>query len=1056
MATRTEPERARAAVGGIHSGLPTVLAIVVTHDGRTWLRDCLVGLNMQTYLLLDVLVVDDASRDSRVQPTLKRIAKRHLRRRRWGYLRTPRPLGFGGAINWAMSRVRTDADFLLFIHDDAALERTSVELMVARMLAHDDTAIVGPKIVDWEDPSRLEEIGMAIDRYGYPYKGLEEHEIDLGQHDKSVEVFYVTSTCMLIRHEVFRDLRGWDAKMRAFSEDLDLCWRARLAGHAVRVEPHAKARHAIALATGKRRSQFVPPRYFIRRNRFRTIAKNVSRARLLSLLPAFVLLAIAEMIVFITLRQPREILNLARALGWNVLSVPQTLTARARAQRLRQVPDRNLRRLMVGQGRRVRFYATHQAGRLEEAWGRRAELLARRGRAARSFGLELQGFPGVMVMFAVIVLVVGFRHIIWGPSVVAGEILPYPERATALLRAFVSPWHGSGLGQGGAAPPAFALLGTVPLITLGATGVAQKVLILGMGLAGFLGAYRLLGGLVDRPSRLVGGLIYVLGAVGFAGVRNGALGALVLGAAAPFVLTSLLRLIGWVRPPRFNRSRAVAGMALGTAISAAFVPGSVVLYLVATVLLTAVRAFLDRGDKALRGLMSSIIGIATGWALLLPWSWHWLDDGGPLDRLRDGDSWSTFAAPFADHGMASVLLGQTPSAPTLFGLALPLLGLVAVLVSSGQRRRVALSLWSLILATGWLITAISAGALRPIVASPTEAGVLASLAFSALAGLAVGAFRLDLPRRGLGFVHALTFGCLALAGFLVVVGLGPAVLRGGWDPGRGGVRVDAEAVEQIRDLLATEGTQGDQFRALWVGEAWTSPVPSSMRPLEPHMVTGPRGQVLSDLFENSAGDAEQQLRRVIASVEEGATDRGGSLLGAFNVRFVVLQRSAGATRWLSQRDLALIRSEPEYMLLENGERLDRAAVYEEVPGLLEAIERGDPVLARGGFQAERSEAVQESASEYVAEDVGGPGFAVLAERQEPGWEATVDGGELESVDGGWANVFEIPSGESGRLTIAHPRTVSDIAWLVAIALAWGVVVSAAFARAQSPARRILG
>jgi hypothetical protein len=179
------------------------------------------------------------------------------------------------------------------------------------------------------------------------------------------------------------------------------------------------------------------------------------------------------------------------------------------------------------------------------------------------------------------------------------------------------------------------------------------------------------------------------------------------------------------------------------------------------------------------------------------------------------------------------------------------------------------------------------------------------------------------------------------------------------------------------------------------------------------------------------------------------------LLGAFNIRFVVLERSSGSTPWLSQRDLALIRSEPDYVLLENRERLDRAAVYEGVPGLLEAIERGDPALARGRFGTGRDEAVQESASRYVAEDVEGPGYAVLTETRDPGWEATLDGRELEPVDGGWANVFEIPSDESGLLTIAHPRTGSDIAWLIAIALAWGVVVSAAFARVPSPARRTL-
>src|SRR5687767_3683994 len=122
MSMIASPERrpTRPARAAGENRVPSVLAGVVTHNGRGWVRDCLIGLANQTYEALDILVVDDASPDRHDKPTLKRVAKRHLRRRRWGYLRTPRPVGFGGAINWALARIRTDADLLLFIHDDAA------------------------------------------------------------------------------------------------------------------------------------------------------------------------------------------------------------------------------------------------------------------------------------------------------------------------------------------------------------------------------------------------------------------------------------------------------------------------------------------------------------------------------------------------------------------------------------------------------------------------------------------------------------------------------------------------------------------------------------------------------------------------------------------------------------------------------------------------------------------------------------------------------------------------------------------------------------------------
>ncbi|HEX2049720.1 MAG TPA: glycosyltransferase family 2 protein [Actinomycetota bacterium] len=1031
-------------------GVPSVLAIVVTHDGRPWLRDCLVALNTQTYPVLDVLVVDDASPDFRRPPHLRRIAKRHLRRRRWGYVRTPRPLGFGGAINWALSRVRTDAELLLFVHDDAALDATSVERMVARIAADDGTAIVGPKIVSWDDPARLEEVGMAADRFGYPYKGLEDGEIDLGQHDVPSEVFYVTSTCMLMRHEVFRQLGGWDARMRAFAEDLDICWRAHVAGYSVRVEPGAKAKHAIALATGRRRSPFKPQRYYIRRNRFRTVIKNVSRVRLLFLLPQFVLLAFLEMLAFVVLRQPRQIVNLARALLWNLVAFPQTIAERTRVQRRRRVPDRRLRRLSVRETTRLRFYMSNQAHRLEEAWGRRAEVVARQSVQARALGGRLAGWTGVAAAVLVVVLLLGFRHFLWTPPAATGELLPFPERASALWRVLASPWQPAGLGYPGPSPPAFGLLGLVSFATFGAAGAAQKVLVLGLLAIGFAGAYGMVSELVDRRARVVAGLAYALGGASYASLREGRLGALVFFAAAPFVVTAIVRLVGWVRPPAWRRGRAVATIALGAAVSAAFVPGSLLLYALAAAVLAAARTPFERAVRPVRGMVASFIGLVAGWALLLPWSATWFDDDGVLGRLF-GDDRGVYAATFADHGVVSVVLGQTPEGPALWGLALPLLGVVGALVGAGQRRRLALALWGVVVATGWVVALVARGVVPPFVASPTEAGVLATLAFSGLVGVALGAFRLDLPRRGLGLIHALTLGALAAAAFLAAAGIGPAAWRGAWRPHD---VAHVRTVDAVEGLLAARAEQLGAFRTLWIGERWVAASPSALRPQRPYLVTGAHGQVLTDLYERPTA-ADDALARVVASIEDGDTDRGGRLLGAFNVRFVVVASDAAAAPWLSQLDLALTRDEPDYALLEARTGVARADVYDALPPDVAAAGDGALAPAAEVEAPEETSFAQRAAHTYVSEDgVDGPAVAYLAESHDGRWRASAGDDPLPRAgDGAWGNAFDVPADADGRVEIVFPRSRSFVVWLVVMALAWIVVVGAAFSRGRPPATR---
>ncbi len=217
------------------------------------------------------------------------------------------------------------------------------------------------------------------------------------------------------------------------------------------------------------------------------------------------------------------------------------------------------------------------------------------------------------------------------------------------------------------------------------------------------------------------------------------------------------------------------------------------------------------------------------------------------------------------------------------------------------------------------------------------------------------------------------------------------------------------------------------------------------------MVTGSRGQLLTDLFESTGSEADRELDTAIASIEEGRTDLGGSLLGTFNLRYVVLDPGPGVHRWLSQRDLSLVRSEPTYIVLENQSRLQRAAIYPEIPPQLEALENRDPTGLRAAFP-EVTPAEQTATAAYEHDNASGPGVALVAQASDEGWVAEVDGIDLDRTDGGWANAFLLDSSTEVLVEIRYPRSTADLVWLLLLGLAWIVVAGGAFSRRRAPTR----
>jgi GT2 family glycosyltransferase len=61
----------------------------------------------------------------------------------------------------------------------------------------------------------------------------------------------VTAACLLVRRELFLQLRGFDEAFRNGCEDIDLCFRARARGCSVRVALHSRILHHVSASRGE-------------------------------------------------------------------------------------------------------------------------------------------------------------------------------------------------------------------------------------------------------------------------------------------------------------------------------------------------------------------------------------------------------------------------------------------------------------------------------------------------------------------------------------------------------------------------------------------------------------------------------------------------------------------------------------------------------------------------------------------------------------------------------------------------------------------------------------
>lgn len=232
---------------------------IVNWNVKALLRQCLesipAGVRGLTY---EVIVVDNASTDGSAALAHEFPYVRWVQNRE--------NVGFTRANNQALALSR--GRYICFLNPDTVVHPDALTTLVRYMDAHPDVGITGPQL-------RYPDGSLQPSRYRFPspLTALMEstplawvwptnpwnrrYHCEDCPPDRVHDVDWLNGACLVVRREVIEQVGAFDEQFFMYSEELDLCRRAKDAGWRVVYVPQAQVLHY----EGKSSEQVVTARH---------------------------------------------------------------------------------------------------------------------------------------------------------------------------------------------------------------------------------------------------------------------------------------------------------------------------------------------------------------------------------------------------------------------------------------------------------------------------------------------------------------------------------------------------------------------------------------------------------------------------------------------------------------------------------------------------------------------------------------------------------------------------------------------------------------------------
>ncbi len=219
---------------------PSVAIVILNWNGRKHLEQFLPSVLATTYRNARVIVADNASTDDSISFIQTDFPQVEI-------IRNSENFGFARGYNEALSKLNDE--YFVLLNSDVEVQPGWIEPVIELMELNKQIAACQPKILQYHQRELFEYAGAAggwLDHLGYPFargRIFDVCEVDAGQYDDSVPVFWASGAAMFVRSSVYKELGGLDEYFFAHQEEIDLCWRMQLKGYLVYCCPASVVYH---------------------------------------------------------------------------------------------------------------------------------------------------------------------------------------------------------------------------------------------------------------------------------------------------------------------------------------------------------------------------------------------------------------------------------------------------------------------------------------------------------------------------------------------------------------------------------------------------------------------------------------------------------------------------------------------------------------------------------------------------------------------------------------------------------------------------------------------